>query len=141
MRSGIVMVVALGLIGCASGGYPVVIGEPEPEVVVVDDRGGGRGGRGSRVYTGYRTLHVPRGHYPPRGACRLWIEGRPPGRQPRATSCDRLYGRVPYGAFILYNGNAWDSDYDWYRHERQYRGRGGVPRVIISIAQSMRRRY
>jgi hypothetical protein len=44
---------------------------------------------------------------------------------------------VPYGAFILYNGNAWDADYDWYRHERRYQG--SVPRVIVQIVQSMRR--
>jgi hypothetical protein len=46
---------------------------------------------------------------------------------------------VPYGAFILYNGNAWDADYDWYRYERRYRN--SVPRVIVQIAQSMRRSY
>lgn len=147
MRSGIVMVVAFGLIGCASGG---VFGGREPDVVVVGDDGRrypddrdypdrrGRG-RDDDGYRGYRTIRVPRGHYPPAGACRVWFEGRPPGRQPRATNCDRLYGRVPAGSFILYNGNAWDGDYDWYRYERRYRGR--VPRLIVEIAASMRRRY
>ena len=126
-------IAVVSLMGCASGGYPVVIGDPRPDVVVVDDDR--RGDRGNR---GYRTLHVPRGHYPPRGACRVWFEGRPPGRQPRAMRCDQLYGRVPYGAFILYNGNAWDADYDWYRHERRYRN--SVPRVIVQLTQSRRDR-
>jgi len=143
MRKSMVGLVVLGLMGCASGG---VFGGREPDVVVVgDDRGRypddrdypDRRGRNDGSYRGYRSLRVPPGHYPPRGACRLWFEGRPPGRQPRATNCDRLYGRVPYGAFVLYNGNAWDADYDWYRHERRYRG--SVPRVIVQIAQSMRR--
>ena len=130
----------LGLVGCASG-MGGVFGGREPDVVVVgDDRGyPDRRGRDGDYGRDYRTIRVPRGHYPPRGACRVWFEGRPPGRQPRATSCERLYGRVPYGAFILYNGNAWDGDYDWYRYERRYRG--NVPRVIVSISQSMRRRY
>jgi hypothetical protein len=152
MRRSVVALVVLSLMGCASGG---VFGGREPDVVVVGDdgrgypdgrdypdrrdRGRGRGNRDDNSYRGYRTLRVPPGHYPPRGACRVWFEGRPPGRQPRATNCERLYGRVPYGAFILYNGNAWDTNYDWYRHERRYRN--SVPRLIVQIAQSMRRSY
>lgn len=146
MRRSLVGLAVLSLAGCASGG---VFGGREPDVVVVGDDGRrypddrdypNRGrGRDDGYDRGYRTIRVPRGHYPPRGACRLWFEGRPPGRQPRAMSCDRLYGRVPAGAFILYNGNAWDGDYDWYRYERRYRGR--VPRLIVEIAASMRRRY
>jgi hypothetical protein len=142
MRRSIVGLVALSLMGCASGG---VFGGREPDVVVVGDDGrdypDGRGrgrGRDDDYYRGYRTIRVPRGHYPPRGACRVWFEGRPPGRQPRATSCERLYGRVPYGAFILYGGNAWDGDYDWYRYERRYRD--SVPRVILQISASMQQR-
>lgn len=145
MRRSLFGLAVLSLVGCASGG---VFGGREPDVVVVgddgrrypDDRGyPDRRGRDDGYYGRYRTIRVPRGQYPPRGACRVWFEGRPPGRQPRATSCERLYGRVPYGAFILYNGNAWDGNYDWYRYEQRYRGR--VPRVIVSIAHSMRRRY
>jgi hypothetical protein len=152
MHRSIVVLGVLGLLGCSSSRYPVVIGPRDPDVVVVGDddrdypdrrdrgRGRGRGDRGrdDDSYRGYRTLRVPPGHYPPRGACRLWYEGRPPGRQPRATNCERLYGRVPYGAFILYNGNAWDGDYDWVRYERRYRN--SVPRVIVEIVAS-RRRY
>jgi hypothetical protein len=147
MSRSVVVLAILGLMGCSTGRSPVVIGPRRPDVVVVDDgrdypdgrgRGRGRGNRDDDEYRGYRTLRVPPGHYPPRGACRVWYEGRPPGRQPRATNCERLYGRVPYGAFVLYNGNAWDSDYDWVRHERRYRN--SVPRVILQIFQS-RRRY
>lgn len=144
MRRSIVGLAVLGLMGCSTGRYPVVIGPRQPDVVVVGDdgrdypdrRGRGRGNRDDD-YRGYRSLRVPPGHYPPRGACRVWYEGRPPGRQPRATRCDNLYGRVPYGAFILYNGSAWDTDYDWVRYERRYRD--SVPRVILRISASMRR--
>lgn len=136
MRKHLFGLAAVGLVGCASGGYPVIIGEPRPDVVVVDDeRGDGR--RDGRRDRGYRSIRVPRGHYPPRGECRVWYGGRPPGRQPPPVRCDLLYGRAPYGAFILYNGNAWDADYDWYRHGRRYRG--SVPRVILQIVQPRRR--
>lgn len=42
---------------------------------------------------------VPRGHLPPRGMCRVWIEGVPPGHQPRPTDCRRAESeRYRYGA-------------------------------------------
>ena len=148
MRRAVFGLVVLSLMGCASGG---VFGR-EPDVVVVGDedrrypddrdypdrrdRGRSRGGRDGE-YRGYRTLRVPRGHYPPPGACRVWYAGRPPGHQPPPVRCDRLYGRSPRGAFILYNDHAWDADYDWVRHERWYRN--SVPRVILRIAGSIRR--
>src|SRR5215470_16017882 len=34
-----------------------------------------------------RRLHVPPGHYPEPGYCRLWYPGRPPGHQPTAFAC------------------------------------------------------
>ncbi|HYC50259.1 MAG TPA: hypothetical protein VEB19_04030 [Gemmatimonadaceae bacterium] len=33
------------------------------------------------------SAKVPRGHLPPRGMCRVWIDGVPPGHQPAVTSC------------------------------------------------------
>ena len=42
---------------------------------------------------------VPKGHLPPRGMCRVWIDGVPPGRQPAPTSCSQAQrDRVQYGA-------------------------------------------
>lgn len=42
---------------------------------------------------------VPPGHLPPRGMCRVWIEGVPPGRQPRPTDCSTAEAeRYRYGA-------------------------------------------
>ena len=144
MQKRLLGLAVIGLMGCGSSRYPVEIGDRRPDVIVVDDdRRGGRdddrrGNRGGNRGYGYRSLRVPPGHYPPRGACRVWFEGRPPGRQPRAMRCDQLYGRVPYGAFILYNGNAWDADYDWYSHERRYRN--SVPRIIVQLTQNRRDR-
>ncbi len=48
------------------------------------------------------TLGVPPGQLPPPGQCRVWIRGRPPGRQARARSCDGIVATAPTGAMILY---------------------------------------
>ena len=36
---------------------------------------------------GSRSSRVPKGHLPPRGMCRVWVDGVPPGHQPAPTSC------------------------------------------------------
>lgn len=48
------------------------------------------------------VLGVPPGHLPPPGRCRVWIPGRPPGRQARARSCQGILLVAPAGAWILY---------------------------------------
>lgn len=123
LRCPTVLLTAVSMLGgaCAPtiGGVP---GDPDrsPDVVVVG------GPSGPRIL---RT--VPPGHYPPPGECRLWLPGRPPGQQPPPTRCGGLVGRVPLGAFVLYNANAWDADYDWRAHER--RNPGSVPRTILDV--------
>jgi hypothetical protein len=104
----------------------VLVPEPSPDVVVVSDE--------RRDQEVARALRVPRGHYPPPGECRLWYEGRPPGHQPPPARCERFIGRVPAGAFILYNDKAWDTRYDWTRHSR--RNPGTVPEIIIRLVES-----
>lgn len=130
------LILSAGMLsGCGPtyGGYPLPVpGGRTGDVIVVDDEREERGG----VY-GARTLGVPKGHYPPPGECRIWHPGRPPGQQPPPARCDRLVGRVPYGAFILYNDKEWDTRYDWREHER--RRRGSVPRVILDLMASLAR--
>jgi hypothetical protein len=46
-------------------------------------------------------LHIPKGHLPPAGACRIWFPGRPPGQQPPPGDCSELAVRVPPGAWLL----------------------------------------
>ena len=46
-------------------------------------------------------LHIPPGHLPPPGACRIWIPGDPPGHQPPPGECAKLQHRVPVGAWLL----------------------------------------
>src|SRR6188508_2763143 len=36
---------------------------------------------------GNGNKRIPPGHMPAAGECRVWYDGVPPGRQPRATSC------------------------------------------------------
>jgi hypothetical protein len=122
--------------GCTSSNrsgstHPVPGG---PDVVVI---GGDQTVRDAERVdaVGGRSVRVPPGHYPPPGACRVWHVGRPPGHQPPPTACERLVGRVPPGAFVIYNGRAWDTRYDWGAHER--RNRGSVPDVILSLMRSV----
>ena len=50
------------------------------------------------------TDRIPPGHLPPRGMCRVWIDGVPPGQQPPVTDCATAqrdaYGRA--NAHVIY---------------------------------------
>jgi hypothetical protein len=66
--------------------------------------GQGRGNRGKRGggasyfhEHGYAQLHIPPGHYPAPGQCRIWFPGRPPGHQPPPGNCSH----VPPGAWVI----------------------------------------
>jgi hypothetical protein len=39
---------------------------------------------------------IPSGHMPSRGMCRVWIDGVPPGQQPRQTDCRTAERQRPY---------------------------------------------
>jgi hypothetical protein len=44
------------------------------------------------------SSRIPRGHLPPRGMCRVWVDGVPPGQQPAVTTCARAeQDRFAYG--------------------------------------------
>jgi hypothetical protein len=51
----------------------------------------------------YRSqpVHIPPGHYPPPGACRVWYPDRPPGHQPPPGPCHVLRHQVPPGAVLV----------------------------------------
>jgi hypothetical protein len=55
---------------------------------------------------------IPPGHLPPRGLCRVWIDGVPPGQQPPVTDCvtaerNRVANsRVIYGDRETFRGRA-----------------------------------
>lgn len=72
---------------------------------------------------------VPPGQLPPAGMCRVWYDGVPPGRQPRATDCNEAEriasrtdnARVIYGSNTSYNnrndrvyGNSYPNTYPAY---------------------------
>jgi hypothetical protein len=110
---------------------PVVVKPPRPaaprRVVVTPSR---RPAPRRVAVPAPRSVHVPPGHYPKSGLCRVWHPGRPPGQQPKPFRCRPV--SVPAGAFILYDGVAWDGDYDWRAHAR--RRPGSVPRVIVEMS-------
>lgn len=118
MKRTTLLAMSLGLAACSSGGAGPIPPVPAPARAVAVD-------------TPRKLKGVPPGHYPPPGHCRLWYDGRPPGHQPPPTRCESLIGLVPRGAFVLYNDAAWDSEYDWHRHEKAHRG--SVPEIILGL--------
>lgn len=55
---------------------------------------------------GYDSLHsachVPTGHLPPPGECRIWYPGLPPGQQPPPGDCYELEHHAPPDACLVY---------------------------------------
>jgi hypothetical protein len=47
---------------------------------------------------------IPPGQMPSAGMCRIWINGVPPGRQPRQTDCATARANLPPNATIIYGG-------------------------------------
>lgn len=80
---------------------------------------------------GRRLVFVPPGLFPPAGQCRVWIHDRPPGQQARSQPC-ALLGPVPAGAFVLFDGVAWDVDHDWVAESR----RASVPPEILALRRA-----
>jgi len=84
-----------------------------------------------------QLTHVPKGHYPPPGECRIWYPGQPAGQQPPPVPCNSLIGaRLEPGAFILHNDKAYDAEYNWKEdpnQERQKEDTRTIPRQIIDI--------
>jgi hypothetical protein len=46
-------------------------------------------------------VHIPPGHLPPPGECRIWYPDRPPGHQPPPGPCHQLQYQVPPGAVLV----------------------------------------
>jgi hypothetical protein len=127
MKTGIVLVASLAVLSACGRSIASAIPGGSPSAATAE------GGARRDARTAPRGLRgVPPGHYPRAGQCRVWYEGRPPGQQPRPTACSNLIGRVPDGAFILHNGKAWDSQYDWRAHARRHPG--SVPDAILELA-------
>src|SRR5688572_10585993 len=62
---------------------------------------------------GRKAGKIPPGHMPPRGMCRVWLDGVPPGRQPPVTSCaDARYSAARFGGRVLYGGDSRHDRYD-----------------------------
>jgi hypothetical protein len=48
-----------------------------------------------------QAVHIPPGHMPPPGKCRIWFPDRPPGHQGPVGKCGKLQYRVPPGAILV----------------------------------------
>lgn len=54
---------------------------------------------------GRNSVGVPPGQMPPAGMCRIWIDGVPPGHQPRPTDCVTAQRNVPVNGRVIYGSN------------------------------------
>ncbi|MDX1811383.1 MAG: DUF4382 domain-containing protein, partial [Gammaproteobacteria bacterium] len=48
-----------------------------------------------------KNIHVPPGHYPPAGLCRLWETGTPPGHQAHPINCDDIPSPLPANTIVV----------------------------------------
>ncbi len=48
-----------------------------------------------------QAVHIPPGHMPPPGKCRIWYPGQPPGHQGPVGKCGKLQYQVPPGAILV----------------------------------------
>ena len=82
--------------------------------------------RGRGTFNGVAT--IPRGHLPPAGMCRVWIDGVPPGRQARPTDCRTAVRNAPRNARVIdSNGDTYRGGWSDDRDDRdcRLRDRGG----------------
>ena len=53
-----------------------------------------------------RRTGIPPGQMPPAGLCRVWIDGVPPGRQPRPTDCATARAHAPANSRVIYGSQS-----------------------------------
>jgi hypothetical protein len=47
------------------------------------------------------ALNVAKGHLPPPGMCRVWVQGRPTAKQPKSRDCAGIDETAPAGSWVL----------------------------------------
>jgi len=89
MRSSTTLATALALLGATgcSSISSTTSSRPAPAV--------------HRAPAGAAVAHIPPGHFPRPGACRIWLPGEAPGHQPGQRSCAGIEGVAPAGSWIL----------------------------------------
>jgi hypothetical protein len=80
------------------------------------------------------TLKIPPGQLPPPGQCRVWVEGLPPGKQPKARSCTGIEDSAPPSSVVVYRPGK-DKQVVHVR-EMDRRRVGVVARVVVYDVQT-----
>lgn len=57
-----------------------------------------------------QQAEIPREYRPPKGMCRIWIDGVPPNQQPAPTDCPTAVRNKPKNARVIYGDDAKDAD-------------------------------
>lgn len=57
--------------------------------------------RQQAVYPSYKDLHIPKGHLPSPGSCKVWFPNKPAGQQPAPTDCHNAMRNSPAGSWVL----------------------------------------
>jgi len=86
------LIIFLG--GCARYGHVVLEDETGSVRVEVSKRA-------SWEHYESALPHIPPGHMPPPGKCRIWLSGRSPGQQPPPGKCKKLRKHIPPGAWLI----------------------------------------
>ena len=92
--------------GCARYGH-VVLEDETGSVIVEVSKEGSKEHREHREHRKHRYRyesalpHIPPGHMPPPGKCRIWLSGRSPGQQPPPGKCKKLRKHIPPGAWLI----------------------------------------
>jgi hypothetical protein len=90
----------------------------------------------SRVETrnGEVSSKIPPGHLPAPGECRVWVDGTPPGRQPRPTDCataERERYRYGSNARVIYGNNVSRPGKSGRRYDTTVDGRTCAARDVL----------
>jgi hypothetical protein len=59
--------------------------------------------------SGRKSAQIPADARPPKGMCRIWIDGVPAAQQPAATDCAKAVKNVPPNGRVLFGDDYADS--------------------------------
>lgn len=81
---------------------------------------------GSTYFDQHGYNHIPNGHLPPPGECRIWYPDRPAGHQPPPFKCGQARGPVEPGGWVIAPGPRPNEVEAWVYDARR-------PGIVIDV--------